>query len=120
MSDGSSFLYFLDPETFERTGQLQVTGPDGPVTNLNELEYIDGEVYANVWRTDYIARIDPDTGDVLAWIDLAGLPRPEDTTGDEDVLNGIAWDSVNDRLFVTGKLWSKLYEIELAAPPAGN
>ncbi|MEA3364545.1 MAG: glutaminyl-peptide cyclotransferase [Candidatus Hydrogenedentes bacterium] len=113
MSDGSSFLYFLDPESFERTGQVQVTGPDGPITRLNELEYIDGEVYANIWRTDRIARIDPLTGDLLAWINLEGLLASEDRTGDEDVLNGIAYDADTERLFVTGKLWPKVYEIEL-------
>ncbi|MFO7975039.1 MAG: glutaminyl-peptide cyclotransferase [Candidatus Hydrogenedentota bacterium] len=113
MSDGSSFLYFLDPETFERTGQVQVIGPSGPVTRLNELEYIDGEVYANVWRTDRIARIDPTTGALLGWINLEGLLAPEDRTGDEDVLNGIAYDPATNRLFVTGKRWPKVYEIEL-------
>ncbi len=113
MSDGSSYLYFLDPNTFERTGQVQVTGPDGPIVRLNELEYIDGEVYANIWKTDRIARIGPATGSLLAWIDLSGLLPPEDRTGDEDVLNGIAYDPDGDRLFVTGKLWPKVYEIEL-------
>lgn len=113
MSDGSSFLYFLGPETFERTGQIQVTGPDGPITKLNELEYIDGEIYANIWRRDWIARIDPGTGALLAWINLEGLLAPEDRTGNEDVLNGIACDADGGRLFVTGKLWPKLYEIAL-------
>jgi len=113
MSDGSSYLYFLDPNTFDRTGQVQVTDPDGPVTRLNELEYIDGEIYANIWKTDRIARIDPDTGDVLAWVELEGLPAPEDRTGGEDVLNGIACDPAGNRLFVTGKLWPRVYEIEL-------
>ncbi len=113
MSDGSSRLYFLDPETFERIGQLQVSGPHGPVTRLNELEYIDGEIYANIWMTDRIARIDPVTGEVRAWVELAGLPLPEDRSGGEDVLNGIAWDPTTNRLFVTGKLWSRVYEIEL-------
>jgi glutamine cyclotransferase len=113
MSDGSSRLYFLDPETFERIGQLQVTGPRGPVNRLNELEYIDGEIYANIWRTDRIARIDPSTGEVRAWVELAGLPLPGDRSGGEDVLNGIAWDPTANRLFITGKLWPRVYEIEL-------
>jgi glutamine cyclotransferase len=113
MSDGTSFLYFLDPDTFERTNQVQVRGPDGPVIRLNELEYIDGEIYANIWQTARLARIDPTTGDVLGWIDLAGLLPPEDRTGDEDVLNGIAYDPAGDRLFVTGKLWPKVFEIDL-------
>ena len=79
---------------------------------LNELEYINGEIYANIWRSDMIARIDPTSGEVLGWIDLAGL-LGDDATGSEDVLNGIAYDSEGDRLFVTGKLWPKLYEIVL-------
>ncbi len=116
MSDGSSFLYFLDPDTFQRTHQVQVIGPGGPIRRLNELEYINGEVFANVWKTDRIARIEPETGHLLAWIDLEGLLAPEDRTGSEDVLNGIAYDPGEQRLFVTGKLWPKVFEIELVAP----
>lgn len=108
MSDGSNILYFRDPVTFEETGRVQVFDGARPVTLLNELEFIDGEVYANVWQTDCIARIDPQTGRVTAWIDLAGL-RPPQT----DVLNGIAYDAGQGRLFVTGKLWPHLYEIAL-------
>ncbi len=111
MSDGSATLFFRDPQTFSETGRVQVYDEFGPVTRLNELEYIDGEVYANVWLTDRIARIDPQTGRVTAWIDLAGL-RPPGT----DVLNGIAYDSLNDRLFVTGKWWPNLFQIELVPP----
>ena len=112
MSDGSNTLYFRDPETFEETGRVQVFDGATPVTLLNELEFIDGEVYANVWQTDRIARIDPQTGRVTAWIDLTGL-RPPQT----DVLNGIAYDAGQDRLFVTGKLWPYLYEIALVPRP---
>ena len=115
MSDGSSYLYFLDPATFERTGQVQVTGPDGPIARLNELEYINGDLYANIWRTDRIARIEPATGKLLAWLELEGILAPEDRTGDEDVLNGIACDPATEHLFVTGKLWPKVFEIELVA-----
>lgn len=111
MSDGSSMLYFRDPQTFSQTGQVQVLDGTTPIVRLNELEYIAGEVYANVWLTDRIVRIDPETGQVIAWLDLAGL-RPPGT----DVLNGIAYDKVGERLFVTGKYWPSLFEIELLPP----
>jgi glutamine cyclotransferase len=111
MSDGTSILRFLDPHTFEETGQIEVFDEHGPVVSLNELEYVNGEVYANVWQTDRIVRIAPQTGQVLGWIDLTGLLTPEDRNQAVDVLNGIAYDSKNDRLFVTGKLWPKLFEI---------
>jgi glutamine cyclotransferase len=113
MSDGTSTLYFLDPETFEQTGQIEVRDNAGPVTGLNELEYVQGEIYANVWKTERIARIDPRTGQVIGWIALEGLLRPEDRSQPVDVLNGIAYDAAHDRLFVTGKWWPKLFEIEL-------
>ena len=115
MSDGTSFIYFWDPETLEEIGKVQVHDGNQPIIRLNELEYIKGEIYANIWQTDYIARIDPDTGAVVAWIDLSGILGPEDATGPVDVLNGIAYDAENDRLFVTGKLWPKIFEIELVA-----
>lgn len=115
MSDGTPNLYFLDPDTLELQRQVQVTDDRGPVWMLNELEYIDGAVYANVWQTDRIARIDPDSGRVTAWIDLTGLLPPEDRAG-ANVLNGIAWDEEGERLFVTGKLWPKLFQIELIPP----
>ena len=111
VSDGSSTLYFWDPETLLETGRVTVRDRGSRVDNLNELEYIDGEIYANVWMTDRIARISPETGKVLSWIDLRGLLPVR--SGDEDVLNGIAWDADRKRLFVTGKLWPKLFEIEL-------
>jgi glutamine cyclotransferase len=110
MSDGSANLYFLDPTTFERVGRITVLDTN-PVSNLNELEYIKGKVYANVFGEDKIAVIDPKTGKVDTWIDLSSLPGPKTIT--DDVLNGIAYDSVSDRLFVTGKMWSNLYEIKL-------
>lgn len=113
MSDGTSTLRFLDPETFEEIGRIAVHDQDRPVTRLNELEYIQGEIYANVWQTDHIARIAPYTGEVTGWIELAGLLSPEDRSEPVDVLNGIAYDAENDRLFVTGKLWPWLFEIEL-------
>jgi glutamine cyclotransferase len=116
MSDGTSTLYFLDPQTFEQIGQLEVFDNDGPVTRLNELEYIQGEIYANVWQTDRIARIAPGTGRVVGWVELEGLLSTEDCTEPFDVLNGIAYDAEADRLFVTGKLWPKLFEIELISP----
>lgn len=113
MSDGTSGLRFLDPETLEQTGRVDVYDDKGPVARLNELEFIQGEVFANVWQTDRIARINPETGRVAGWIDLTGLLAPEERQN-ADVLNGIAYDSENGRLFVTGKLWPKLFEIRLS------
>jgi len=113
MSDGTAKLHFLDPVTFEEIREIEVRDGNLPVPYLNELEYVKGAIYANVWQTDRIAVIDPETGRVGAWIDLAGLLSAEERTGNEDVLNGIAYDSQNDRLFVTGKYWPKLFEIEL-------
>ena len=116
MSDGTSTLHFLDSQTFEEINQLGVFDNDGPVTRLNELEYVQGEIYANVWQTDRIARIAPGTGQVIGWIKLGGLLSPEDRSEPVDVLNGIAYDAENGRLFVTGKLWPRLFEIELISP----
>jgi glutamine cyclotransferase len=113
MSDGTSTLHFLDPETFEEDRQIHVFDGNGAVDELNELEYVQGEIYANVWQTDRIARISPATGQVVGWIDLEGLLSAEDRSQTVDVLNGIAYDAANDRLFVTGKLWPELFEIEL-------
>jgi glutamine cyclotransferase len=116
MSDGTATLRFLDPETLAQIGQVEVHDTQGPVANLNELESVRGEVWANVWQTDRIARIDPATGLVTGWIDLFGLLQVEDTAQTPDVLNGIAYDAKGDRLFVTGKLWPALFEIELVPP----
>ena len=111
MSDGTARLRFLDPVTFEVRRAIEVRTPDGnPVAQLNELEYVNGEIYANVWQRDVVARIDPATGRLLGWIDLAGL-LPAGERG--DVLNGIAYDAAGGRLFVTGKLWPRLFEIRL-------
>ena len=119
MSDGTANLYFRDPKTFDEIGRVEVFDENGPVVMLNELEYINGEVFANVWKTDKIARIDPETGQVTGWILLTDLLSPEELTNPADmqngiaVLNGIAYDATNDRLFVTGKLWPTLFEIEI-------
>jgi len=113
MSDGTSKLRFWDPETLKEQGRLQVTDGGKPVENLNELEYVKGEILANIWLTTRIARIDPATGTVKGWINLGGILKPLDVTGNEDVLNGIAYDAKGDRLFVTGKKWAKIYEIKL-------
>jgi len=115
LSDGSDRLYFLDPETFQFRRYLTVQDGDRPINRLNELEYINGEVWANIWLDTRIARIDPATGQVLAWIDLAGLD-PTAQQNPDAVLNGIAYDAQGDRLFVTGKLWPRLYEIEILPP----
>jgi glutaminyl-peptide cyclotransferase len=112
MSDGSSALRFLDPATLKETGRLTVRDARGPVEELNELEYVKGEIYANVWRTDRIARISPKDGRVTGWIDLSGLLPASERAG-VDVLNGIAYDAAADRLFVTGKLWPRVFEIKL-------
>jgi glutaminyl-peptide cyclotransferase len=113
MSDGSSSLYFLNPETFEVTGTVTVADQGYEINQLNELEYIRGQVFANIWQTNDIIRIDPDTGEVLGWIDLSGILPEEARTETTNVLNGIAYDSQGDRLFVTGKYWPYLYEIRL-------
>jgi glutamine cyclotransferase len=114
MSDGTADLRFLDPQTLRETHRIRVTALGKPVDQLNELEWVDGEVYANVWQTDRIARIDPATGKVVGWIDLAGLlPRSDYIPEHTDVLNGIAYDAASKRLFVTGKMWPKLFEIRL-------
>jgi Glutamine cyclotransferase len=110
VSDGTAMLRFLDPETLKETRRVAVTEDGKPLTRLNELEYIDGEVWANVWYTDYIVRIDPATGRVVSKLDLSNL-YPEGSN--DDVLNGIAWDRDAQRLFVTGKLWPYLYEIRV-------
>jgi glutamine cyclotransferase len=111
MSDGSDTLYLRDPQTFEETGRIAVRYLGQPLTRLNELEYIDGEVWANVYQSDYIVRINLETGQVVGVIDLGGLLQNVPVTEPVDVLNGIAWDAENDRLFVTGKWWPAVFEI---------
>jgi len=115
VSDGTSTLYFWDPVTFEEIGRIEVHDQDGPVTRLNELEYVRGEVFANIYYTDRVARINPHTGRVIGWINLEGLLDSEEGVVSAGVLNGIAYDAENDRLFVTGKRWPKLLEIRLIA-----
>jgi glutamine cyclotransferase len=116
ISDGSETLYFWEPETLQEIGRLVVRANGAPVTWLNELEYIDGEIYANIWQTERLARISPESGEVLAWVNLTGLLDPADRDSTVDVLNGIAYDAEGGRLFVTGKGWPKLFEIELIPP----
>ena len=112
LSDGSAKLRFLDPQTFAVVREIEVRDHGQPVTKLNELEYIEGEIWSNVWYDDRIARISPATGEVLGWIDLAAL-YPKSARSSEAVLNGIAYDAAAKRLFVTGKNWPQLYEIEI-------
>lgn len=112
MSDGTDALRFLDPKTFKEVGRLRVKDGTRPVEQLNELEFVKGEIFANVWGTDRIARISPTSGQVTGWIDLRGLLGPQERAG-VDVLNGIAYDAAADRLFVTGKWWPKLFEIRV-------
>ena len=113
ISDGSATLRFLDPKTFRVVDTLTVRSRGAPVDQLNELEYVEGEIYANVWGSDRIARISPKTGEVLGWIDLGGLLKPAERVNVDAVLNGIAYDPRAKRLFVTGKLWPKLFEIRI-------
>jgi glutaminyl-peptide cyclotransferase len=113
LSDGTATLHFFDPRNFREIDRIEVFDENGPVQGLNELEYVRGEIFANVWRSDRIARIAPATGRVTGWIDLSGILPEQDRQTPVDVLNGIAYDPVRGRLFVTGKLWPKLFEIEL-------
>jgi glutamine cyclotransferase len=113
MSDGTDTLYFRDPQSFDEIGRVQVRYLGQPLLLLNELEYIDGEVWANVYQTDFIARIDPESGIVTGIVDLTGLLNVVPVTEPVDVLNGIAYDAAGDRLFVTGKWWPAVFEIDL-------
>jgi len=115
LSDGTNRIRYLDPESFQVQRIVTVQDNGTAVRQLNELEYIKGEIFANIWQTDRIARIDPQTGKVTGWLNLGGLLSPEDRRLPVDVLNGIAYDEAGDRLFVTGKLWPKLFEIRLVA-----
>lgn len=116
-SDGTATLSFLDPETYQVIETITVTDQGAEVDQLNELEYIQGEVYANIWQTDDIVRIDPQTGTVLGWIDLTGILPEDSMTINTDVLNGIAYDAESNRLFVTGKNWPSVFEIRLVPKP---
>jgi len=113
MSNGSDTLRFLDPATFRERARVTVKDGSTPVSSLNELEFVNGEIYANIWHTDRIARIAPATGRVVGWIDLTDLLPAVYQLAPEAVLNGIAYDAPGDRLFVTGKLWPKLFEIKV-------
>jgi glutamine cyclotransferase len=113
MSDGSATLRFLNPETFEEDRRINVADESGPVAMLNELEYVKGTIYANVWKTDRIVLIDPETGKVTGWLDLTGiLPKESQSKRYIGVLNGVAYDSGNEALYITGKLWPQLFRIE--------
>jgi len=112
-SDGTNRLRFLDPDNFQVRKTIAVLDGSTPVDEINELEYVQGEIYANIWHADRIARIDPQTGRIAGWIDLTGLLSRGEVQDEEAVLNGIAYDETNGRLFVTGKLWPKLFEIRL-------
>ena len=113
MSDGTNRIRFLDPATFRVTRTIDVVAHGQPVGMLNELEYVKGELYANVWRTEFVLRIDPATGRILGSIDFVGILPQADRSQDTDVMNGIAYDAPEDRLFVTGKNWPKLFEVKI-------
>jgi glutamine cyclotransferase len=113
MSDGSATLHFLHPETFAPIGQLSVSDQTHPVDNLNELEYVNGEIYANVWQTERIAKISAKTGQVLGWIDVHGLLQKQNFPDPVDFPNGIAYDFIGDHLFLTGKYWPTVFEVSL-------
>ena len=115
LSDGTSTLRFIDPKTFDVVKRIKVRAANGQIDKLNELEFRKGEILANVWYSDRIARISPETGEVLGWIDLTSLYPARQRSSKEDVLNGIAYDEASDRLLVTGKNWPKVYEIEVVA-----
>lgn len=113
-SDGTATLRFRDPATFKETRHIVVKDGARTIDQLNELEYIKGEIYANVWHSDRIARISPQDGHVLGWIDLTGLLPASQKIDEESVLNGIAYDAQHDRLFVTGKQWPTVFEIKIS------
>jgi len=113
LSDGSNHIRFLDPDNFQVKRTIAVVSGHTPVNEINELEYVQGEIYANIWHDNRIARINPQSGAVTGWVDLRGLLAPGEATDEEAVLNGIAYDEASGRLFVTGKLWPKLFEIRL-------
>lgn len=115
MSDGTATIRFVDPQTFATVREITVREGERAIDRLNELEYVDGEIWSNVWYEDRIARISPKDGAILSWIDLSGL-YPKGARDSEAVLNGIAYDSAAKRLFVTGKNWPQIYEIEVARP----
>ena len=113
LSDGSNQIRFIDPNTYKVKRTINVLDRGRPLEEINELEYVRGEIFANIWHDDRIVRIDPQTGRINGWVDMTNLLKPGDVTNEEAVLNGIAYDEQGDRLFVTGKLWPKLFEIKL-------
>ncbi|HEV7681869.1 MAG TPA: glutaminyl-peptide cyclotransferase [Pyrinomonadaceae bacterium] len=113
LSDGTNRIRFLNPDNFQVTKTIAVLDGKTAVAEINELEYVQGEIYANIWHADRIARIDPNTGKVVGWINLAGLLKPGEVQDEEAVLNGIAYDEASGRLFITGKLWPRIFEIRL-------
>lgn len=113
LSDGTNRIRFLNPDNFQITKTIAVLDGKTAVAEINELEYVQGEIYANIWHADRIARIDPNTGKVVGWINLAGLLKPGEVQDEEAVLNGIAYDEASGRLFITGKLWPKIFEVRL-------
>jgi glutaminyl-peptide cyclotransferase len=115
MSDGSSEIRVWDPATLKEVRRITVKDGSTPITQLNELEWVRGEIYANVWQTERIARISPADGKVLGWIDLTGILPKTERPDPDAVLNGIAYDVAGDRLFITGKLWPKIFEIKIVA-----
>lgn len=117
LSDGTPALRFIDPATFNETGHITVMDGQRAIPRLNEIEFIEGEIWANVWETDLIARIDARTGKVNSWIDMSGLLKASERTPETDVLNGIAYDPQRKRIFVTGKKWPKLFEIQVSPAP---
>lgn len=117
LSDGTDTLYFLDSESFTVLRQIKVAASGRPVEGLNELEFVNGSILANIWQSDRIVQINPESGAVTAWIDLTGLLDSSSSDKAVDVLNGIAWNPTTDRLFVTGKLWPVLFEIEVVTNP---
>lgn len=119
LSDGSDTIHFLNPKTFVEVRSIRVTDHGAPVRELNELEYIHGEIYANVWMTNKIMRISPETGHVLGWIDLTGILPTIFIRSPDAVLNGIAYDAAHNRLFITGKLWPRLFQIQVV-PKGGR
>lgn len=120
MSDGTSNLRFLDPRTFEVTNEVTVQDQGSPLTSINELEYVNGVLYANIYQSDRMVRIDPGSGEVLAWFNLRGLLSSDERTRSTDVLNGIAYHAGNGNLLVTGKYWPALFEIRLRADSVGG
>jgi glutamine cyclotransferase len=113
LSDGTNRIRFLNPDNFQVTKTIAVLDGKAAVAEINELEFVQGEIYANIWHADRIARIDPNTGKVVGWINLAGLLKPGEVQDEEAVLNGIAYDEASGRLFITGKLWPKIFEVRL-------